>query len=69
MQLTVVGGPVWRIIKLIQAFMDVLITCQNEEDPFKNEGNRVVKKISHCKSMKIFMTLKDSYLQSEIGST
>ena len=43
-QLTVVGGLVWRIIELIQAFMDVLITCKNEEDPFKNKGARVVKK-------------------------
>ena len=43
-QLTVVGGQVWRIIELIQVFMDVLITCKNEEDPFKNEGARVVKK-------------------------
>ena len=34
----------WRIIELIQVFMDVLITCKNEEDPFKNEGARVVKK-------------------------
>ena len=28
----------WQIIKLIQAFMSVLVTCKNEEDPFKNEG-------------------------------
>ena len=41
-QLTVVGGRVWLKIKLIQAFMVVLITCKNEEDPFKNEGARVV---------------------------
>ena len=36
-QLTVVGGRVWHIIELIQAFMDVPITCKNEEDPLKNE--------------------------------
>ena len=30
--------------KLIQAFMGVLVTCNNEEDPFKNEGVRVVTK-------------------------
>ena len=23
-------------------FMEVLVTCKNEEDPFKNEGARVV---------------------------
>ena len=27
--------------KLIQAFMHVLDTCKNEEDPIKNEGTRV----------------------------
>ena len=31
----------WRKIKLIQTFMEVLFTY-NEEDPFKNEGARVV---------------------------
>ena len=42
-QFTVVGGRGWLKIKLIQAFMVVLVTCKNEEDPFKNEGARVVK--------------------------
>ena len=41
---SVVGVRVWQIIKLIQAFMGVLVTCKNEEDPFKNEGARVVTK-------------------------
>ena len=27
--------------ELIQAFMHVLVTCKNEEDPIKNEGARV----------------------------
>ena len=35
---SVVGGQ----IKLIQAFMVVLVTCKNEEDPFKNESTREV---------------------------
>ena len=39
---SVVGGRVWPKIKLIQAFMGVLVTCKKEEDPFKNEGDRVV---------------------------
>ena len=39
---SVVGGQVWPKSKLIQAFMVVLVTCKNEEDPFKNEGARVV---------------------------
>ena len=29
-------------LKHIQAFMSVLVTCMNEEDPIKNEGARVV---------------------------
>ena len=32
----------WRKIKLIQTIMEVLVTCKNEEGPFKNEGARVV---------------------------
>ena len=28
----------WTKIKIIQTFMHVLVTCKNEEDPFKNEG-------------------------------
>ena len=30
-----------RKCKLIQAFMHVLDTCKNEEDPIKNEGAKV----------------------------
>ena len=40
----VAGGQVWSIIKLIQAFIGLHVTCKNEEDPFKNEGARVVTK-------------------------
>ena len=36
------GGWVWQKIKLIQIFMEVLVTCKNKVDPFKNEGTRVV---------------------------
>ena len=32
--------------KLIQAFIVVLLTCKNEEDPIKNEGARVLTKFS-----------------------
>ena len=31
-----------RNFKLIQAFIVVLVTCKNEEDPIKNEGGRVL---------------------------
>ena len=39
---SVTGDWVWPNIKLIQTFMGVLVTCKNIEDPFKNEGARVV---------------------------
>ena len=31
-----------------------LVICKNKEDPFKNEGTRVVTTFSHYKSMGIF---------------
>ena len=34
-------GPIWPNFELIRDVMDVLVTCKNEEDPFKNEGARV----------------------------
>ena len=34
------------LIKLIQAFMVVVVICKNEEDPIKNEGARVVTTLS-----------------------
>ena len=36
-----VGGGIWPIFELIQAFMHVLFTCKNEDNRFKNEGARV----------------------------
>ena len=36
-----VGGGIWLKFELIQAFMYVLVTCKNEEDPIINEGARV----------------------------
>ena len=41
--------------KLIKAFLVVLITCKNEEDPIKNESARVVTTLNID-----FQTLKDS---------
>ena len=47
--------------ELIQAFMHVLVTCNNEEDPIKNEGARVIIKISPIISLwGFFQTLKGS---------
>ena len=34
--------------EIIQAFMVVLVTCKNEEDPIKNEGSRVITRFSPC---------------------
>ena len=32
--------------ELIQAFIVVLVTCKNEEDPIRNEGARVLTRFS-----------------------
>ena len=37
-----VGEGIWQKIKLIQAFMVVLVICKNDEDPFKNVSTRVL---------------------------
>ena len=37
-----VSGGILPKFKLIQAFIVVLVTCKNEEDPIKNEGARVL---------------------------
>ena len=39
-------------------FMCIRVSCKNEEDPFKNEGPRVVTKDLPCKSRQIFLTQK-----------
>ena len=36
-----VGGGILPKFELIQAFMHVLVTCENEDDRFRNEGARV----------------------------
>ena len=41
-----VQGLIWPNLEPIQAFIDDLFTCKNEEDPIKNEGARVVTTIS-----------------------
>ena len=38
----VVGDGIWQKFKLMQAFMVVLVTCKNAEDPFKNESTRLL---------------------------
>ena len=39
-------GRIELKFKLIQAYMIVLITCKNDEDPIKNEGDRVLTTFS-----------------------
>ena len=34
--------------------MAVLVPCNNDEDPIRNEGAGVLTTSSHCKSMEIF---------------
>ena len=48
----------WLIIKLIQALMGLHVTCKNEEDPFKNEGARVVTKYL---PLKIYLNFDDAH--------
>ena len=55
-----VSGRILPKFKLIQAFIVVLITCKNEEDPIKNEGARVLTSFPDFKSMGIFQPLKGS---------
>ena len=47
--------------KFIQALMVVLVTCKNEKDPIKNEGSRVLTRLSPLLIYGIFFqTLKGS---------
>ena len=39
---SIVSGGIWPKIKLIQAFMHVLITCKYEKDPIKNSQENVM---------------------------
>ena len=41
-----VSGGILPKFELMQAFIVVLITCKNEEDPIKNEGARVLTRFS-----------------------
>ena len=37
-----IGTGIWLKFKPTLAFIVILVTCKNEEDPSKNEGARVV---------------------------
>ena len=40
-----VCGGFWPKFDFIQAFMHVLLTCKNEVDQIKNEGDRVFTRV------------------------
>ena len=60
MAANIVAGQVWPKIKLIKAFMVVLDTCKNDEDPSKIKALECSHHYSHYKSMEIFQTFKGS---------
>ena len=39
-------GRIWPIFKTYKDTMVVLVTCKNVKDPIKNEGNRVLTRVS-----------------------
>ena len=57
---SVVGDQAWLKIKLILAFIVVLVNCKNKEDPFKMKALEWSQQIYYCKSIWIFQTLKGS---------
>ena len=55
------SGKIMPKFKFVQAFMVVLVTCKNEKDPIKNEGSRVLTRLSPLLVYGIFFqTLKGS---------
>ena len=56
----------WRIIKVIQACMDVLVPARLREIHSKMKVLEWSQNISHCKSMQTFY---DAQRQSEVEST
>ena len=61
-----VSGGILPKFKLIQAFIVVLVTCKNEEDPIKNEGARVLTRFPHYKSMGMFSDAQGSDAQGQL---
>ena len=50
--------------------MGFIVTCKNEEDPFKKRVLEWSQKISHCKSMQnIYNTQGQLTQESEVSST
>ena len=51
---SVVSGRLWLKFEFIQAYMHVLVSCKNEEDPVKMMAVECSQHFSNCKSMRIF---------------
>ena len=51
---SVVDDGIWQKCKLTQAFMVVLVTCNNDKDSFKNESPECSQHFSLYKSVAIF---------------
>ena len=49
-----VSGGILPKFEIIQTFINVPVTCKNEEISIKNEGARVLTRFPHYKSMGIF---------------
>ena len=58
---SVVGGGILLKFNLIHAFMLVLITCKNEDDPIKNEGFRVLTRFSPIFVYAIFLNAQGHF--------
>ena len=58
----------WPKFKLIQAFIHFLVTCKNEEDPFKMMVLEWSHHLSHCKSMGIFSDAEGQVTRSAVPS-
>ena len=52
-------------IKLVRAFMQVLVTSYFDDDSIKNEWASMETPFPHYKSMEIFLDLKGSLLRSQ----
>ena len=55
---SVIGDEIWQKFKLFQAFIVVLVTCKNDEDPFKKKALGCSQHFSHYKSMENFSDIQ-----------
>ena len=56
----IIAGQVRQKIKLIKAFIGVLDTCKNDEDPSRNESTRVLTALHVLGLWRFFQTFKGS---------